>query len=115
LSIRGEVLPIGGVTAKVEAAAEAGIKRVIIPKMNMRDVLIEQKYKGKIKVIPAENLNDVLEVVLMKSDKKDELINKLAKLVPRKRRLSLPTRKSKKGEDKAPTPPKEIPEVPTPS
>ncbi len=115
LSIRGEVLPIGGVTAKVEAAAEAGIKKVIIPKMNMRDVLIEQKYKGKIKVIPAENLNDVLEVVLMNCDKKDELISKLAKLVPKKRRLSLPTCKSNKGEDKATSKQQEIPEVPTPS
>src|SRR3989338_6515397 len=34
LSVRGEVLPIGGVSAKVEAAIEAGIKRIIVPKSN---------------------------------------------------------------------------------
>lgn len=115
LSIRGEVLPVGGVTAKVEAAAEAKIKRIVIPKMNMRDVLIEQKYKGKIEIIPAENLIDVLEAVLAKGEKKDELLSKLAKLVPKKRRLSLPTRKSKKDREQSVTDKKDVPEVPAPS
>ena len=32
LSVRGEVMPVGGVSSKVEAAIEAGIKRVIVPK-----------------------------------------------------------------------------------
>ena len=111
LSIRGEVLPVGGVTAKVEAAAEVGIHRVIIPKMNMRDVLIENKYKGKIDIIPAENLTDVLEAVLIDCENKRILLEKLAKLVVRKRMISLPGRKSKK-----PTPDKkEIGELPAPS
>src|SRR3990170_2293767 len=38
LSVRGQVLPVGGVTAKIEAAAEMGIKKVIIPRANLRDV-----------------------------------------------------------------------------
>jgi Lon-like ATP-dependent protease len=111
LSIRGEVLPVGGVTAKVEAAAEVGINRVVIPKMNMRDVLIENKYKGKIDIIPAENLTDVLEAVLVESENKRILLEKLTKLVPKKRMISLPGRKSGK-----PTPDKkEIGELPAPS
>jgi Lon-like ATP-dependent protease len=116
LSIRGEVLPVGGVTAKVEAAAMAGIKRVVIPKMNLRDVLIEAKYKGKVKIIPAENLIDVLEAVLVKSRKKDELIEKLAKLVPKKRRrIILRSSKPKKDIDKVVKDKKKVPEVPTPT
>ena len=51
LSVRGQVLPVGGVTSKIEAAAEIGIKRVLIPYENMMDVLIEDKYKDKIEIV----------------------------------------------------------------
>ncbi|MHA1910719.1 MAG: ATP-dependent protease LonB [Candidatus Kariarchaeaceae archaeon] len=60
LSVRGVVLPIGGVTAKIEAAANIGVKRVIIPKQNIEDVLIEQKYKGMIEIIPVSEFSEVL-------------------------------------------------------
>ena len=81
LSIRGTVLPIGGVTAKIEAAAEAGIKRVIIPKANMKDVLIEEEYKDKIKVIPVETLTEVIDNAL-EGEGKDALLKKLKALKP---------------------------------
>lgn len=80
LSIRGAVLPVGGITAKIEAAADAGIKKVLIPKANMIDVLIEDKYKDKIEIIPVETLKDVLKHALIGA-KKDSLLNKLTKLV----------------------------------
>ncbi len=48
LSVRGDVLPVGGVTYKIEAAAQAGMKKVIIPKANEADVLIERAYRDKI-------------------------------------------------------------------
>ena len=83
LSIRGTVLPVGGVTAKVEAAAEAGIKRVIIPKANLRDVLIDERYKDKIEIIPVETLKDVLENALIGKGKK-ELLRKLSEMRPPK-------------------------------
>ena len=47
LSVRGKVLPVGGVTAKVEGAAESGIKKVLIPSANMGDVMLERKYRDK--------------------------------------------------------------------
>src|SRR2546427_350086 len=37
LSVRGQVLPVGGVTAKIEAAAELGIEKGVIPRANMKD------------------------------------------------------------------------------
>jgi Lon-like ATP-dependent protease len=83
LSVRGKVLPVGGITAKIEAAAKAGIKKVLIPKANMRDVLIEDKYKEKIEVIAVETLKDVLSHALVGTDKKDGLINKLSSFVPK--------------------------------
>jgi Lon-like ATP-dependent protease len=81
LSIRGTVLPVGGVTAKVEAAAEAGMKMVLIPKTNLNDVLIEDKYKEKIKIVPVETMSDVLEHALVGEGKK-ELIKKLKAMRP---------------------------------
>ena len=64
LSVRGEVLPIGGVTAKVEAAIEAGIKNVVVPKTNLKDIIIDKDKMKKINIIPVETITDVLKVVL---------------------------------------------------
>ena len=64
LSVRGEVLPIGGVTAKVEAAIEAGIKNVVVPKTNLKDIIIDKDKINKIKIIPVETIQDVLKVVI---------------------------------------------------
>ena len=64
LSVRGEVLPIGGVTAKVEAAIEAGLKNVIVPKTNLKDIIIDKDNMKKINIIPVETITDVLKVVL---------------------------------------------------
>jgi Lon-like ATP-dependent protease len=64
LSIRGEALPIGGVTAKVEAAIEAGMKHVIVPKSNMQDIVISEKDLKKINIVPVENIEQVLAEVI---------------------------------------------------
>ncbi|MDO8874348.1 MAG: ATP-dependent protease LonB [Methanoregula sp.] len=65
LSVRGDVLPVGGVTYKIEAAVKAGIKTVLIPRMNMGDVLIEERYKPLVTIIPVDTINDVLKVALV--------------------------------------------------
>ncbi len=84
LSVRGDVLPVGGVTGKIEAAAEAGIKTVLIPKSNMEDVFIEDRYKKKVKIIPVETLSDVLEHALIGKGKKGLLqkMRKITDIVP---------------------------------
>ncbi|MGC9060906.1 MAG: ATP-dependent protease LonB [Thermoplasmata archaeon] len=80
LDVRGNVLPVGGITAKIEAAAEAGIKKVIIPKENLRDVLIDEKYKDKIEIVPVSTLGDVLKAALV-GPKKESLLKKLMSYV----------------------------------
>ena len=80
LNVRGDVMPIGGATAKIEAAAEAGMKKVLIPKSNMKDVMIEKKYEDMIEIIPTETLSDVLENILISGSKKDKLIEKMKNL-----------------------------------
>jgi Lon-like ATP-dependent protease len=81
LSVRGTVLPVGGVTAKIEAASEMGLKTVLVPKENMKDVLLEDKYIGKVKVLPVETLRDVIQFALVGA-KKEGLLKKLAALAP---------------------------------
>ncbi|ATW87386.1 Lon-like ATP-dependent protease [Halohasta litchfieldiae] len=77
LSVRGDVLPVGGVTHKIEAAAKAGCKTVIIPKANEQDVMIEDEYREMIEIIPVSHISEVLEVALEGEGEKDSLIARL--------------------------------------
>jgi ATP-dependent Lon protease len=61
LSVRGKVLPIGGVSAKIEAAIDAGIKNVIVPKSNMKDIVVDPKRLKDIRVIPVTSIAEVLK------------------------------------------------------
>ena len=79
LSVRGDVMPVGGVTGKIEAAVQAGMKKVIIPESNMDDVLLEERYRDKIQIIPARNMSDVLENALI-GNGKDGLVTKMKKI-----------------------------------
>ena len=82
LSVRGQVLPVGGVTAKVEAAADSGLRRVLIPEANLDDLVLESRYRGQIEVIPVRTLRDVLKYALAGTGaKKDSLLERLAAMV----------------------------------
>ena len=83
LSVRGEVLPIGGVTAKIEAAAAAGVKTVVIPRANMQDVLLDDKYVDIVDVIPVDSLDEVMEQALIKHDHKAGLVERLGNVIDR--------------------------------
>ena len=83
LSVRGEVLPIGGVTAKIEAAARSGIKAVIIPRANEQDVLLDTKYESMIEVIPVDTLDEVMEYALIKHAEKAGLVERLGAVIDR--------------------------------
>ncbi|KAB1192175.1 ATP-dependent protease LonB [Haloferax sp. MBLA0076] len=77
LSVRGDVLPVGGVTHKIEAAAKAGCDTVIIPAANEQDVMIEDEYKEMIEIIPVSHISEVLEVALEGEPEKDSLVDRL--------------------------------------
>jgi len=62
LSIRGRVKPVGGVAAKIEAAQQAGCKRVLIPKENWQERFAE--LNDQIEIIPVEELTQVLELAM---------------------------------------------------
>src|SRR6056297_1885428 len=77
LSVRGDVLPVGGVTHKIEAAAKAGCSKIIIPKANEQDVMIEDEYEEMVDIVPCSNISEVLDVALMGEPKKDSLVDRL--------------------------------------
>ena len=81
LSVRGEVLPVGGVTAKIEAAAKSGVKTVLIPKANAQDVLLDDEYINEIEVIPVSTLDEVMQWALIMTDKKPGLVERLTKVI----------------------------------
>ena len=77
LSVRGDVLPVGGVTHKIEAAAKAGLDTVIIPAANEQDVMIEDEYEEQIDIVPVSHISEVLEVALAGETEKDSLVDRL--------------------------------------
>ncbi len=77
LSVRGEVLPVGGVTAKIEAAIEAGAKKVVIPYSNLNDVYLSKEKRKKIQVIPVKSLAEVSKEVLKNTKSKKKIVKKL--------------------------------------
>lgn len=77
LSIRGEVLAIGGVNQKVEAAIETGLKQVIIPSSNEQDIVLSKEKLSKIKIIPVKNIKEVLEYALVWNTKNRNVLNQI--------------------------------------
>ncbi|MDP3789182.1 MAG: S16 family serine protease, partial [Candidatus Omnitrophota bacterium] len=65
ITLRGKVLPVGGLKAKLLAAHRAGIKSIIFPKDNKKDIIdIPNNIIRKMKLIPVENMDEVLKVAL---------------------------------------------------
>lgn len=65
ITLRGRVLPIGGVREKVLAAHRAGLKTVILPEKNLKDLVDLPKIaKSELKIIPVKHMDDVLAIAL---------------------------------------------------
>ena len=65
ITLRGNVLPIGGLKEKLLAALRGGIKTVVIPKDNVKDLKdIPDNVKNDLEIIPASHVNEVLKVAL---------------------------------------------------
>jgi Lon-like ATP-dependent protease len=81
LSVRGDVLPVGGVNAKIEAALNAGIKKVIIPHGNLKDVMLDPEKRRKIKIVPVKTLSEVLEEALCWSEDREGLLDRVKSMI----------------------------------
>jgi ATP-dependent Lon protease len=75
VTLTGQVLPIGGLKEKLLAAHRAGIKQVIIPKENEKDLVeMPKKITDDIKIIPVEHADEVLKIALTKELKRVEWV-----------------------------------------
>jgi ATP-dependent Lon protease len=75
ITLRGLVLPIGGLKEKSLAAMRAGISTVIIPKLNEKDLVdVPDEAKQKLKFVPVENVDEVLAVALEKNGANQPLL-----------------------------------------
>lgn len=73
ITLRGRVLPIGGLKEKLLAAKTAGVKTVLVPEKNMRDVseIAAEITKG-LEIIPVTYMDEVLKIALVQEGKEDE-------------------------------------------
>lgn len=93
ISLRGRVLPIGGLKEKAMGAYKAGVKTVVIPKKNETDIFeVDNAVKEKLNIIPVETIDEVLEIAFTL----DATYQKQPERAERK-----PTRRRKPSDDSA--------------
>jgi ATP-dependent Lon protease len=69
ITLRGKVLPIGGLKEKLMAAYRARMKKVLIPLANKRDLdKVPEEIKSKLEFVFVENISEVLEEALIQGD-----------------------------------------------
>ena len=79
ITLRGEVLPIGGLKEKLLAAHRGGIKKVIIPNLNSKDLIdISNEVLAKVEIIPVKTIDEVLKIALTKDPTSDKFLKKNA-------------------------------------
>lgn len=80
ITLRGRVLPIGGIRNKVLAAHRAGLKTVIIPEKNKKDLVdVPKKALNDLNIITVKNMDDVLDIALLKKEKTVQKSSKVSK------------------------------------
>ena len=73
ITLRGRVLPIGGFKEKSLAAKRAGIKKILFPYENLKDLDdVPESIRKEIKFVPVKTMDEVLEHALVKEEKKNE-------------------------------------------
>ncbi|MFA5050248.1 MAG: ATP-dependent protease LonB [Candidatus Micrarchaeia archaeon] len=80
LDVRGEVLPVGGVSGKLTAAVDSGIINAIVPESNFKDIFLSKGNKEKIKINKVKNFVQVLNYALADCSKKRLLMKKIEKM-----------------------------------
>lgn len=103
ITLRGRILPVGGIREKVLAAHRSGLKKVIIPKRNTKDLIdVPKKVLTELNIVPVEHMDQVLDIALSTSPPKKKalrLLNRLREEAKNQEELVSNLMKGKKGEN----------------
>ncbi|MPN52076.1 Lon protease [bioreactor metagenome] len=79
ITLRGNILPIGGVREKVLAAHRAGLKIVLLPTKNDKDLVeVPKKVREDVKIILVHHMDEVLEYALVPGESKgNKILNQI--------------------------------------
>ncbi|MGH2358087.1 MAG: S16 family serine protease, partial [Candidatus Limnocylindria bacterium] len=107
ITLRGRVLPIGGLKSKLLAAHLAGVKTVLIPKRNEKDLVdVPDEVRQQLRIVPVENMDQVLAEALIEHARPAARIK-----AERDERQKLVTRRPRRGRK----PVEEVPVAATPA
>jgi ATP-dependent Lon protease len=83
ITLRGRVLPIGGLKEKLLAALRGGIKTVLIPEENAKDLAdISESVKSRLEIIPVSRMDEVLARALVRKPEPIQWEEPAAKAAP---------------------------------
>ena len=73
VSLRGNVMPIGGLPEKLMAAQRAGVRTVLIPRENVKDLEdVAEEVKEKLEIVPVKKITQVMKFVFEQASEKHE-------------------------------------------
>jgi ATP-dependent Lon protease len=103
ITLRGRILPIGGLKEKSLAAYRAGIRTILIPDRNVKDLEeIPRPLRRKIKFIPAPSMGDILEAALLQRPNKKTLLAEASRAAKKARLIKIKGRKEARPLDQSP-------------
>ncbi len=98
ITLRGRVLPVGGIREKVLAAHRSGLKTVILPKKNVKDLIeVPKRARNQLHIIPVEHMDEVLDIALLPQPVEVKVIQNKRKSTPRKKKEAPLSETQKKG------------------
>jgi ATP-dependent Lon protease len=101
ITLRGRVLPIGGLKSKLLAAHLAGVKTVLIPKRNEKDLVdVPQEIRDQLRIVPVDTMDEVLMEAII--DRARPAARIKAERAARQKRVAPPRRGRKPAEEEAP-------------
>lgn len=94
ITLRGRILPVGGLKEKSLAAYRAGIRTILVPDRNVKDLEeIPRPLRRKLKFVPAPTMGDVLEVALLQKPTKKTLLAEALRAAKKARLTKMKGRK----------------------
>ncbi len=108
MTLRGRILPVGGLREKILAAHRAGLKTVLIPKKNIKDLVdVPKRARNALRIIPVEHIDQILEIALAPLPEKPKVVRSHRKAVsnPKENEKSAETEAKKVGKTGDATPP----------